>query len=83
MYSSNAFSAAVDFTQATSLSSDSSSFLYDAQMTKKIKKLEKETTLWRTKWETNNQTLLQMAEEVRKNAGYSSYSFMDRLTFVV
>lgn len=34
-------------------------------MTKKIKKLEKETTLWRTKWETNNQTLLQMAEEVR------------------
>ncbi|KTG38109.1 hypothetical protein cypCar_00004197, partial [Cyprinus carpio] len=32
-------------------------------MTKKIKKLEKETTLWRTKWETNNQTLLQMAEE--------------------
>nr|XP_046191783.1 gamma-taxilin-like [Oncorhynchus gorbuscha] len=33
------------------------------QMTKKIKKLEKETTLWRTKWETNNQALLQMAEE--------------------
>nr|XP_046190254.1 alpha-taxilin-like [Oncorhynchus gorbuscha] len=32
-------------------------------MTKKIKKLEKETTLWRTKWETNNQALLQMAEE--------------------
>uniref|UniRef100_A0A8C9TA78 Taxilin gamma n=1 Tax=Scleropages formosus TaxID=113540 RepID=A0A8C9TA78_SCLFO len=33
------------------------------KMTKKIKKLEKETTLWRTKWETNNQALLQMAEE--------------------
>uniref|UniRef100_A0A6Q2Y6D6 Taxilin gamma n=1 Tax=Esox lucius TaxID=8010 RepID=A0A6Q2Y6D6_ESOLU len=33
------------------------------KMTKKIKKLEKETTLWRTKWETNSQALLQMAEE--------------------
>ncbi|XP_031414953.1 gamma-taxilin isoform X2 [Clupea harengus] len=33
------------------------------KMTKKIKKLERETTLWRTKWETNNQALLQMAEE--------------------
>ncbi|KAL4656882.1 gamma-taxilin-like isoform X2 [Arapaima gigas] len=33
------------------------------KMTKKIKKLEKETTMWRTKWETNNQALLQMAEE--------------------
>ncbi|XP_062303307.1 gamma-taxilin isoform X1 [Osmerus eperlanus] len=33
------------------------------KMTKKIKKLEKETTQWRTKWETNNQALLQMAEE--------------------
>lgn len=33
-------------------------------MTKKIKKLEKETTQWRTKWESNNQALLQMAEEV-------------------
>uniref|UniRef100_A0A4W5MH36 Taxilin gamma n=1 Tax=Hucho hucho TaxID=62062 RepID=A0A4W5MH36_9TELE len=33
------------------------------KMTKKIKKLEKETTLWRTKWETNNQALIQMAEE--------------------
>nr|XP_023656704.1 gamma-taxilin-like isoform X1 [Paramormyrops kingsleyae] len=33
------------------------------KMTKKIKKLEKETTLWRNKWETNNQALLQMAEE--------------------
>lgn len=34
-------------------------------MTKKIKKLEKETILWRTKWENNNKALLQMAEEVR------------------
>lgn len=34
------------------------------QMTKKIKKLEKETTQWRSKWESNNQALLQMAEEV-------------------
>ncbi|XP_032141886.1 gamma-taxilin isoform X3 [Sapajus apella] len=33
------------------------------QMTKKIKKLEKETILWRTKWENNNKALLQMAEE--------------------
>ncbi|XP_069745991.1 gamma-taxilin isoform X3 [Narcine bancroftii] len=33
------------------------------QMTKKIKKLEKETTVWRTKWESNNKALLQMAEE--------------------
>nr|XP_008987265.3 gamma-taxilin isoform X3 [Callithrix jacchus] len=33
------------------------------QMTKKIKKLEKETIIWRTKWENNNKALLQMAEE--------------------
>ncbi|KAL1021750.1 hypothetical protein UPYG_G00017510 [Umbra pygmaea] len=33
------------------------------KMTKKIKKLEKETTLWRNKWENNSQALLQMAEE--------------------
>lgn len=39
------------------------SFLF-LQMTKKIKKLEKETTQWRSKWESNNQALLQMAEEV-------------------
>lgn len=36
-------------------------------MTKKIKKLEKETTQWRSKWESNNQALLQMAEEVRNS----------------
>ncbi|XP_034869579.1 gamma-taxilin-like isoform X3 [Mirounga leonina] len=33
------------------------------KMTKKIKKLEKEMIIWRTKWETNNKELLQMAEE--------------------
>ncbi|XP_041502609.1 gamma-taxilin isoform X2 [Microtus oregoni] len=33
------------------------------EMTKKIKKLEKETMVWRTKWENNNKALLQMAEE--------------------
>ncbi|KAK2519653.1 Txlng [Columba guinea] len=33
------------------------------KMTKKIKKLEKETIVWRTKWENNNKALLQMAEE--------------------
>lgn len=37
----------------------------DSQMTKKIKKLERETIVWRTKWENNNKALLQMAEEVR------------------
>lgn len=34
-------------------------------MTRKTKKLEKEVTVWRTKWENNNKILLQMAEEVR------------------
>ncbi|XP_036284936.1 gamma-taxilin isoform X6 [Pipistrellus kuhlii] len=33
------------------------------KMTKKIKKLEKEMIIWRTKWESNNKVLLQMAEE--------------------
>ncbi|XP_075395967.1 gamma-taxilin-like [Tenrec ecaudatus] len=33
------------------------------KMTKKIKKLEKETIIWRTKWENNNEVLLKMAEE--------------------
>uniref|UniRef100_A0AAQ5WY12 Taxilin gamma n=1 Tax=Amphiprion ocellaris TaxID=80972 RepID=A0AAQ5WY12_AMPOC len=40
------------------------------QMTKKIKKLEKETTQWRTKWESNNQVLLQMAEEKTLRDGH-------------
>ncbi|XP_023679691.1 alpha-taxilin-like isoform X1 [Paramormyrops kingsleyae] len=33
------------------------------KMTKKIKKLEKETTMWRGKWESSSQAVLQMAEE--------------------
>ncbi|XP_051919928.1 gamma-taxilin isoform X1 [Hippocampus zosterae] len=40
------------------------------KMTKKIKKLEKETTQWRTKWESNNRTLLQMAEEKTLRDGH-------------
>lgn len=76
VFSSNVFSGAFDFTQTTLYFQYWLLFLfwllYFPQMTKKIKKLEKETTLWRTKWETNNQTLLQMAEEVRKHAGCSS-----------
>ncbi|XP_061819834.2 gamma-taxilin isoform X3 [Nerophis lumbriciformis] len=40
------------------------------QMTNKIKKLEKETTQWRTKWESNNQALLQMAEEKTLSDGH-------------
>jgi len=35
------------------------------QMTKKIKKLEKETATWRQKWESSNKALLTLAEEVR------------------
>ncbi|XP_038650282.1 alpha-taxilin-like isoform X2 [Scyliorhinus canicula] len=33
------------------------------KMTKKIKKLEKETTMYRTRWESSNKALLDMAEE--------------------
>ncbi|KAJ3609435.1 hypothetical protein NHX12_023956 [Muraenolepis orangiensis] len=33
------------------------------KMTKKIKKLEKETTMYRSRWESSNMTLLEMAEE--------------------
>lgn len=33
-------------------------------MTKKIKKLEKETTMYRSRWESSNRALLEMAEEV-------------------
>ncbi|XP_061886261.1 gamma-taxilin isoform X1 [Entelurus aequoreus] len=40
------------------------------KMTNKIKKLEKETTQWRTKWESNNQALLQMAEEKTLSDGH-------------
>lgn len=34
-------------------------------MTKKIKKLERETTMYRSRWESSNKALLEMAEEVR------------------
>ena len=34
------------------------------QMTKKIKKLEKETTMWKSRWENSNKALLEMAEDV-------------------
>ena len=34
------------------------------QMTKKIKKLEKETTMWKSRWENSNKALLDMAEDV-------------------
>ncbi|UYV63935.1 hypothetical protein LAZ67_2006056 [Cordylochernes scorpioides] len=33
------------------------------QMTKKIKKLEKETTVWKAKWEKSNATLMDMAAD--------------------
>lgn len=33
-------------------------------MTKKIKKLEKETAMYRSRWESSNKALLEMAEEV-------------------
>ncbi|XP_022430791.1 alpha-taxilin isoform X3 [Delphinapterus leucas] len=34
------------------------------KMTKKIKKLEKETTMYRSRWESSNKALLEMAEEL-------------------
>lgn len=33
-------------------------------MTKKIKKLEKETAMYRSRWESSNKALVEMAEEV-------------------
>lgn len=41
-------------------------FVTVLQMTKKIKKLEKETTMYRSRWESSNKALLEMAEEVRR-----------------
>ena len=35
-------------------------------MTKKIKKLEKETAMYRSRWESSNKALLEMAEEVKQ-----------------
>lgn len=39
-------------------------FLPSPQMTKKIKKLEKETAMYRSRWESSNKALVEMAEEV-------------------
>ncbi|XP_029328961.1 gamma-taxilin isoform X4 [Mus caroli] len=51
------------------------------EMTKKIKKLEKETIIWRTKWENNNKALLQMAEEKTvRDKEYKAFQIkLDRL----
>ncbi|KAF6073771.1 taxilin gamma [Phyllostomus discolor] len=51
------------------------------KMTKKIKKLEKEMIIWRTKWESNNKVLLQMAEEktIRDKEYKSSQMKLERL----
>lgn len=43
--------------------------LFFIQMTKKIKKLEKETAMYRSRWESSNKALLEMAEEVRFPGG--------------
>lgn len=43
--------------------------LFFIQMTKKIKKLEKETAMYRSRWESSNKALLEMAEEVRWHSG--------------
>lgn len=50
-------------------------------MTKKIKKLEKETTQWKAKWESNNQALLQMAEEVTHIIIYALFCTFYRICF--
>lgn len=39
------------------------------QMTKKIKKLEKETAMYRSRWESSNKALLEMSEEVEHSFG--------------
>lgn len=39
-------------------------FCFPLQMTKKIKKLEKETAMYRSRWESSNKALVEMAEEV-------------------
>ncbi len=40
--------------------------VFVSQMTKKIKKLEKETAMYRSRWESSNKALLEMAEEVKQ-----------------
>ena len=48
-------------------------------MTKKIKKLEKETNMWRVRWENSNKSLLQMAEEVRNQDATWEPTFVDKV----
>merc|ERR1719419_1235230 len=38
-------------------------------MTKTIRKLEKESNMWKTRWENTNHSLLQMVEERTQNQG--------------
>ena len=40
------------------------------QMTKKIKKLEKETAMYRSRWESSNKALVEMSEEVKQLCFY-------------
>lgn len=47
-------------------------------MTKKIKKLEKETAMYRSRWESSNKTLLEMAEEVKLHLNRSE----DRVIYI-
>ena len=39
-------------------------YIHHVQMTKTIRKLEKESNMWKTRWENTNHSLLQMVEEV-------------------
>lgn len=48
-------------------------------MTKKIKKLEKETTVYRSRWESSNKALLEMAEEVSPVRGTMLRQLVRRL----
>jgi len=41
-------------------------------MTKKIKKLEKETAMYRSRWESSNKALLEMSEEVKQLFSFCS-----------
>lgn len=46
------------------ISGETECFPFCLQMTKKIKKLEKETAMYRSRWESSNKALLEMSEEV-------------------
>lgn len=49
-------------------------------MTKKIKKLEKETTMYRSRWESSNKALLEMAEEVGGGPWTGLWAFSPAVT---